>query len=114
MPPERLWQVLVLVIPVAPLVWVVAILVSPRGLVTLRSGIGVALILEQLIKLLFVLDSGSEPDILVVNTAAGRAYGDIQVISSQPHDDFQHGLRAASQVGCNLGAESVRPAPTLR
>ena len=44
------------VIHVALLVQVVSIVVSPRGLATLRAGLGVSLLLEQLLDILLVLD----------------------------------------------------------
>ena len=87
-PLERIWQVLVPVIPVAIMLPVVAIVVSPRGLATLRAGLGVALLLEQILKLLLVLNSGAEPDIIVMAAAAGSADGNVQVVSSQPRDDL--------------------------
>ena len=113
MPFERLWQVLVPVIPVALLVGVVPIVVIPRGLATHRAGLGVTLLLGQLIELLIVLGGGTEPDLLVVAAADGSADGDVQVVISQPHDELHHGLRAAAQVGRDLCADAVRPAPLL-
>ena len=55
------------------LVRVVAIIVSPRGLATLRAGLGVALLFEQLPEILLVLGGGAEPDLLVVADANGSA-----------------------------------------
>ena len=54
-PLERLWQVLVSVIYIAILVQVFVIVVSPRGIATLRVGLGVALLLKQIIEILLVL-----------------------------------------------------------
>ena len=110
-PLERLWQVLVPVISVAILVRVVAIIVSPCGLATLQAGLGVALLLEQLLDILLVLGGGAEPDLIVFAAAAGSADGNVQVVSRQPRDDHQHGLRAAAQVGRDLGADAVQAAP---
>ena len=100
-------------IPVALLVRVVAVVVSPRGLATLWAGLGVALLLEQLLKLLLVLCGSAEPDLLFVAAAAGSPDGDVQVVSIQPCDDLQHGLRSAAQVGRGIGADAVRAAPLL-
>ena len=113
MPFERLWQVLVPVIPVALLVGVVPIVVIPRGLATHRAGLGVTLLLGQLIELLIVLGGGTEPDLLVVSASAGSAVGNVQVVISQLHDDLQHGLHAAAQVGCGPGADTFCPDPLL-
>ena len=113
MPLERLWQMLMTVIPIVLLVRVVAILVSSRGLATLWAGLGVALLLGQLIELLLVISGGDEPDLIVVAAAAGSADGNVQVVISHPRDDLQHGLRAAAQVGRDLGADAVRPDPLL-
>ena len=113
MPLARLWHVLVTVIPVEILVRVFTIIVSPHIISTLRAGLGVALLLEQLLGILLVLGGRSEPDLLIVATAAGSMDGDIQIFSSQPCDDIQHCLHAAAQVGRDLGADAVRPAPLL-
>ena len=113
MPLEYICQVLVLVIPKALLLRVVAIIVSPRELSTFWDGLGVSLIIEQFLELLLVIVSSAKTDLLVVDAAAGSADGDGHVVSSQTRDDLQHGLHAAAQIGCNLGADAVRPAPML-
>ena len=112
-PLERLWQMLVPVIPVSIIVRVVAILVSPSGLATLQAGLGVVLLLEQLLKILLILGGSAEPDLLILATTAGTADSDVQVVISQLCDDLQHGLRTSAQVGNDLGADAVRPAPLL-
>ena len=104
---------LVPVIPVAILVRFVAIVTSPHGLATLRAGLGVALLLEQIPELLLVLDGGADPDLLVVDAAAGSVDGNIQVVSSQTCDELHHSLSAVAQAGCNIGADIVWPAPLL-
>ena len=101
------------VIYVALLVCVVSIVVSPRGIATLWAGLGVALLLEHLLKLLLVLGGGAKPDILVVAADAVNTDGKVQVIRNQPRDDLQHGLRAAAHVGRDLDADAVRIAPLL-
>ena len=98
-----------LVISVVILVRVVVIVSIPRVLSTLQAGLGVALLLEQLLKLLLVLGGGTEPDLLVVSASAGSAVGNIQVLISQLHDDLQHGLHDAAQFGRDLGADTFRP-----
>ena len=113
MPLERLLQVLVPVIPIEILVRVVAIIVSPRILVTLWAGIGVALLLEQLLELLIVLGGGAETDLFLVAATSGSAGVDVQVVIIQLHNDLQQSLRAAAQVGRDLGADTVRPDPLI-
>ena len=111
-PLECLWQVLLPVITVAILVRVVAIVVSAHGLATLRAGLGVALLLEQLLEIL-LLRGGAEPDLLVVAAAAISANGNVQVVIIQPCDDLQHGLRDSAQVSHDLGSDAVWPAPLI-
>ena len=82
---------------------VVVIVVILRGLATLQAGLGVALFFEQLLELLLVLSGGAKPYLFVVAAANGSADGDVQVVSSQPHYDLQHGLRNAAQFGRNPG-----------
>ena len=112
-PLEHLWKVLVQVNPVVILVRVVANVVSPCRLANLQAGLGVALLLEQLLDLLLVLGCGAEPDLLVVAAAAGNADGDVQFVRSQPRDDLQRGLCAAAHIVLNLGADAIQPAPLL-
>ena len=113
MPIECLCQVLLSFISISILVQVVTILVIPRRIATLRAGLVVTLLLEQLLNILLVIGGGAYPDLLVVVTAAGSVGGNTQVVSIQPRDDLQHGLRAADQVRRDLGADAVRPAPML-
>ena len=102
------------VIPIYLLVQVVTIVVSPRGLATLQAGLGVTLLLKQLLELLLVLDGGAEPDLLVLAAATGSADSDVQVFRSQTRDDLQHGMHAAAQVGRDIGAEDVRPTTMIQ
>ena len=110
---ERFWKVRLSVILVALLVRVFTIEVSPCGLATLWVSLGVTLLLEKSLELLLVLGRISKPDLLVVTSHAGSVDSNVQVVSSQPCDDLQKDLLAAAQVGRDLGADAVRPAPML-
>ena len=112
-PLECLWKVLVTVIPVAFLVRVVSIVVIPRRLAALRASLGVVRLLEQIPELIVVVVGSDDTDSLVVDATSSSAGGNVQVVSRQPLDDLQNGLRAAAQVGRDLGADAVRPAPLL-
>ena len=83
------------VIPIELLVRIVAIVVSQRVLATLQADLGVALLLEQILKLIFILDGGADPYLFVVDADADSADGDVHFVSSQPRDDLQQGLRDA-------------------